>query len=257
MTAYQNVFQRYEKKYILTPQQYEAFRSALTGRLAEDQYGKHTICNLYFDTDSYEMIRTSLDKPTYKEKLRLRSYGIPDINSPVYVEIKKKSNGIVYKRREQMTLAEAYRYLLAGIRPENETQILREIDYMLQRKHPQPRAFIAYNRIALAGVEDSELRVTFDTNLRWRGDRLDLTLGADGEHIAAPDSILMELKIADAMPLWLSRVLSELKIFPASFSKYGTCYRDHIAASETFAAAAAMTPDTKQTLVKNGGIICA
>lgn len=245
MADFQNVFQRYEKKYLLNRIQYAALRRAFAGKIEPDNYGQHTICNLYFDTDNYELIRTSLDKPTYKEKLRLRSYGVPDLHSNVYVEIKKKSNGIVYKRREQMPLVESYRYLLGGMQPEHPSQITREIDYMLARKHPQPKVFIAYDRIALAGVDDPELRVTFDTNLRWRTDRLDLSLGDDGEPILDTDSILMELKIKDAMPMWISRVLSENQIFQASFSKYGTCYQEHLA----------FPNQTEKTTA--GGIICA
>lgn len=242
---YQDVFKRYEKKYLLTRAQYSAVRTALSGKMEQDAYGKHTILNLYFDTPQYDLIRHSLDKPDYKEKLRLRSYGVPQIHDHVFVEIKKKADGIVYKRRVQMPLNQAYAYLLGGIAPVNKNQITQEIDWLLARKPLQPQVFIGYDRIALAGIEDPELRVTFDQNLRYRRDPLDLLSGDAGKPICSPKLILMELKIADSIPVWLSRILSHLQIYPVSFSKYGACYTSHLC------------PAAQPARIAEGGVICA
>ena len=168
MAIYQDVFKRYEKKYMMDRTQYEAIREALDERMEPDQFGRSTICNIYYDTDQFDLIRASLEKPAYKEKLRLRSYGVPDGDSTVFLELKKKYQGIVYKRRTQMTLREAQEYLEEGRRPREDSQILREIDYFLQYYTLYPKVMIAYDRVALYGKEDPALRVTFDEKIRWR-----------------------------------------------------------------------------------------
>ncbi|MBD5560463.1 MAG: polyphosphate polymerase domain-containing protein [Clostridia bacterium] len=226
---YQAVFKRYEKKYLLNRRQYEDLSALLAEHMHEDQFGLHTVSSVYLDTDSYEIIRESLAKPAYKEKLRLRSYGTPGPHDTVYLELKKKVDGIVYKRRTDMSLREAERYLRAGIRPaRGSSQILSEIDWFMGRRPLRPRVVISCDRLALAGDEDPNFRVTFDFNMRWRADHLSLADGSGGAPLISPEYCLMEVKTAGALPLWLSRFLSEEKIFPTSFSKYGTCYRDHL-----------------------------
>ena len=225
MAQFCKTFKRYEKKYLLTEEQYHAVRRTLEPLMAADAYGKSTIQNIYYDTPDWALIRASLEKPVYKEKLRLRSYGTPDSGSTVFVELKKKYKGIVYKRREAMSLAEAERYLAAGLKPGRDSQILREIDWFLDYWHPLPRVMIAYDRIALFGRDDPELRITFDSNLRWRDTVLDLSKGPWGGLLSDPGQYLMEVKISGAMPLWMSRMLSELQIPQSSFSKYGECYK--------------------------------
>lgn len=226
----QQSFRRIEKKYLLSPAQYRAVRDGIAPYVKADEHGHYTICNIYYDTDTFSLIRTSLEKPVYKEKLRLRSYGTPDESSPVFVEIKKKFDHVVYKRRITMPCAEASASLSGAPSSDRSDQISREIDWFLKTYQPQPRVFIAYDRTAFAGIENDALRITFDTGLRWRNDALDLRLGDYGEPILPPESILMELKIPDAAPLWLSRLLSSAGIFPVSFSKYGTCYKEHLSA---------------------------
>lgn len=228
MTQFQNNFKRYEKKYLLTKTQYHALREMTEFRLLQDSYGKHTVCNLYLDTDDYALIRTSLEKPTYKEKLRLRSYGIPKKEDSVFLELKKKCDGVVYKRRTALPLNQAVGYIYNREAPENSGQILREIDWAMQMYRPEVKVFLAYDRIALFGAEDSELRVTFDQNIRWRDTVLDLSKGDWGSPVLEREMILMELKLLGAMPIWLSHILSQLKIFPTSFSKYGECYQNFL-----------------------------
>ena len=221
-------FKRYEKKYMLAPDQFATMLAGMEGYMRADEFGRYTICNIYYDTDDYRLIRASLEKPVYKEKLRMRSYGVPDDRNEVFVELKKKYNSVVYKRRTIMTAAGAVSYLHDGAAPEREDQICREIDWFMHSYHPTPKVYIAYDRTAFAGIEDPELRITFDTNLRWRDRELDLRAGDYGEAILSPDQILMEIKIPGTAPVWLARLLSEAGAFHTSFSKYGTWYKQNI-----------------------------
>lgn len=220
----QTIFQRYEKKYMLGQSQYEALQAILEGRMKTDVYGQYTICNLYYDTDHFDLIRASIEKPVYKEKFRIRSYGVPGDGNPVFLELKKKYNGVVYKRRVTLPLAEAKRFLKTGDCGLKDSQIMDEIRYFMDMYRVEEKAFISYDRFALIGIEDPELRVTFDSNMRFRQIELGLDKGIWGTDILERGELLMEIKAPVALPIWLSRALSELEIFPTSFSKYGTCY---------------------------------
>ena len=222
------VFKRYEKKYLLSREQYEALFRELKDHLVPDAYHRSTVCSIYYDTDNYELIRRSIEAPVYKEKLRLRSYGVPDDDGTVFIELKKKYKGMVYKRRVPMGAKAAVAYLAGEAGPTENSQMTREIDWFLHENDVKPKAFIACDRYAWVDKENPELRITFDENLRWRTDRLDLTLGSDGENLTEPGAVLMEIKIPGTAPLWLARLLSDQALFPTGFSKYGTCYKNHI-----------------------------
>lgn len=219
------VFERHEKKYLLTQSQYNSLMPSLMEHMQQDQYGLHTICSLYFDTEDFLLIRRSLEKPEYKEKLRLRSYGIPKQEDTVFLELKKKLTGITYKRRSPMTLYEAEQYLRYDIPPKQTGQIIDEIGWFKERYHPEPKVLLFYNRIALYSMADSRLRITFDTNIRWRDEQLSFTSGDYGAYLISPSESLMEIKLEGAFPCWLSHLLAEQKIYPVSFSKYGMAYR--------------------------------
>ncbi|MFV0467132.1 MAG: polyphosphate polymerase domain-containing protein [Lachnospiraceae bacterium] len=223
------IFERIEKKYIMSKQQYEAFREGIKEYMQVDQFGKHTICNIYFDTDQFDLIRRSIESPAYKEKLRLRSYGVPTNDSDTFIEIKKKWAGVVYKRRVEMPLQESREYIEEGVQPTKESQIQKEIDYFIQFYKPLPKVFIGYDRIAMFGKEDSEIRITFDFDIRTREYDLDLSLGDHGEPLLNENEVLMEIKIGGAYPIWLGSLLNHLRIYPTSFSKYGTIYKRSIA----------------------------
>ena len=167
----QLTFERVEKKYLLTPAQLDALAPLLHRYMQTDQYGRHTICNVYYDTPDYRLIRTSLQKPVYKEKLRLRSYGVPQPGDIVFVELKMKYRGVVYKRRTALELTAAERWL-AGSGPAPEGQIPREIDYVQSLYRTVPAVFLAYDRVALFGRQDPNLRLTLEENIRWRTDAL-------------------------------------------------------------------------------------
>ena len=223
--AIQNCFRRYEKKYLLTWRQYRAMLEGMAPYMRADHYSNYTICNIYYDTPDWRLIRASLEKPVYKEKLRVRSYGAVCGADNVFVELKKKYDGVVYKRRVTTRCVDAVRWL-RGDQACEAGQIQREINWFMQSIRPEPKVFIGYDREAYAGIENSELRITFDTNLRWRDEAVDLRCGDYGTFLLPEDAILMEIKIPGAAPLWLARLLSENQIFSTSFSKYGTYYQE-------------------------------
>ena len=224
----QNVFERVEKKFLLSEKQYQLLLQYLNSYMTMDSYGKHTICNIYYDTPTNDLISHSIEKPKYKEKLRLRSYGTPTKKDKVYIEIKKKYDGIVYKRRVQMTLEEAELYLNRHIKAAQDNQILKEIDYFMDFYRPIPKLYLAYERIAYFGNEDKNVRITFDHNIRSREDNLSLGNGDKGESLLKDKEYLMEVKVPGAMPLWLVNIMSMLEIYPVSFSKYGNIYKNNI-----------------------------
>lgn len=235
MGEIQTCFRRVEKKYLLTYAQYAAMKKGMASYVRPDAYSHYTLCNIYYDTPDYRLIQYSLEKPIYKEKLRVRSYGVPSWNDQVFVELKKKFDGVVYKRRVILGASDAESWL-TGHKPATASQISREIQWFLHAYPVVPKVFIGYDREAYAGMENSELRITFDTNLRGRDWDLDLQCGDYGERILPAHQILMELKIPDSAPLWLSRLLSENGIFSSSFSKYGTYYKEIMGALPTWGA---------------------
>ena len=222
--AVQKVFRRCEIKYLVTDEQRTAILSAASEHMEPDSWGATTVCNVYYDTPTSLLIRRSLDKPTYKEKIRVRSYGRRTPGSPVFVELKKKYKGIVYKRRAVMDEVRA-EALLAG-NGDPQTQIEREIDFAVRRYEGlAPACYIAYDREAFYAIDDHEFRMTFDRNVRARWDDLDLTSSTDGEQLLPEGMNIMELKCAGAIPLWMVRVLDHLNLRKASFSKYGNAWK--------------------------------
>ena len=222
-------FKRREIKYLLDDDEYNSLKEHLRVRLVEDEHGRSTICNIYYDTPDFRIIRKSLEKPVYKEKLRLRSYGTAGAEDKVFVELKKKYNGIVYKRRETLTLAQSDEYLAGHTKAPCDTQIFREIDWFRNYYEDlKPAMYISYEREAYYSLENPDLRITFDQNIMYRSYNLSLAAGVEGEKILEPGQHLMELKAGGAIPVWLTRTLDELGIYPASFSKYGRAYLSQV-----------------------------
>ncbi|MBR3645104.1 MAG: polyphosphate polymerase domain-containing protein [Lachnospiraceae bacterium] len=227
MSDYINVFQRTEMKYQLSTKQYEQLILFLEKIATVDKYGLTKINNIYFDTPNYKLIRQSLEKPLYKEKLRLRTYGTTKDSTNAFIEIKKKYKGIVYKRRVSASYKEAYDYLVNGTKLKQQNQIIKEIDYFLHLYQGlQPTMKITYDRVAWIGKNDPSLRITIDSNIQWSTKNLDLKSDADGKAILDEGEYMMEIKVTNGMPVDLAKKLSELKIFPSSFSKYGRSYID-------------------------------
>ncbi len=224
------IFKRVEKKYILTDAERKELFEKISPMLTPDKYGRSTISSLYLDTPDFRIIRASIEAKkwghAYKEKLRVRTYGTPTEQSKVFLEIKKKYKGVVYKRRIALTLAESVDYINGGKKPP-DSQIMREIDYaMCFYEHPKPSVIISYERDAFFVRDLPALRITFDSAVRYRDTNLDLTCGSGGKRILDDGFCLMEIKTDGAMPLWLSHALDELKIYPTSYSKYGKAYSD-------------------------------
>lgn len=223
------IFKRYEKKYLLNKSEYEKIMYIIKEKLVPDIHGKNTLCSLYLDTPDFLLIRNSIDAVSYKEKLRLRSYGAPEQEKTLYFEIKKKYKRVVYKRRVSMTPEEAAKYIESGQMP-FDSQIMREIDYLMRfYRQPKPNVCILCEREAFFAEDNSDVRLTFDENLRYRygfptADNID-----EGNPIIDKDKYILEIKTPGAMPLWLANALSECKIYPRSFSKYAHAYFDIIA----------------------------
>ena len=227
--AFVTVFKRYELKYLLTLAQKERILAAMEPYMQLDKYGRTTIRNLYFDTDSYRLIRRSIEKPAYKEKLRIRSYCRASGEDTVFVELKKKYQKMVYKRRLPLCESDAMAWVCGQTPCPVESQISREIEYFIELYgNLRPTVFLSYEREAYFERDGGDFRVTFDDNILCR--QTDLSLGAPvgGEPILPQGMVLMELKCSGGIPLWMVRVLSREKIYKTSFSKYGTAYANLI-----------------------------
>ena len=222
--AYQLVFKRREVKYLVPRSDVDQLKEAMLQRMRPDEHGRSTLCNVYLDTPDHLLIRRSLEHPLYKEKLRVRSYGVAGPDTAAFIEIKKKYRSTVYKRRVATTQHEARDYLLGGKHlPDN--QVVREIDFFRARyTNLEPTVFLSYEREAFFACDDREFRITFDDNVLWRDWDVSLTGGIGGEELLPEGRILMEVKAGGAYPLWASHMLAEFQLYPASFSKYGRAY---------------------------------
>ena len=266
MAEVQQVFRRREIKYCLDEKTCAAVKASMLPHLVPDTYANYSIFNEYCDTKDYDLIAKSAEKPAFKQKLRIRSYGTAGANDPVFLELKKKYNGVVYKRRITLPLAEAENAVLSGILParfmgENEQIIdtfppvfaeiagtetrkpaperrdvfpsfrhlpedpnAAELAGFLSQKKIEKRTFLAYDREAYHAADDEELRVTFDTNLRFRTENVSLSFGGEGKTFDAAPAAILEIKAQDAFPLWLTGILTKERVYPSSFSKYGYLY---------------------------------
>ncbi len=231
------VFNRYENKYFLSEAALNRVLAVIEERMVPDKFNKdrktYSISNIYFDTPDDHLIRTSLAKPLYKEKLRIRAYGVPGKNDLAFLEMKKKFNGLVNKRRTNIPLQDGYKLVANGgivtVSEEMNLQVVKEISSMIQRYNTLvPKVMIAYDRLAYFEKGNPDLRISFDTNIRSRRDRLRLEDGNDGELMIPKGQWLMEIKTASAVPLWLTNLLAQEGIYKTSFSKYGYEYKNHV-----------------------------
>ena len=220
-----NVFSRYEIKYLITTEEKNRLLKVMDTHMKPDAFGKSTICNIYFDTPDKVLIRRSLEKPCYKEKLRLRSYGVSKPESTVFLEIKKKYKGVVYKRRINLDEKIATQYVVGHTPLIHQNQISKEIDYLLYSyKNIEPSVFLSYEREAFFSKDDGTFRMTFDENILMRESDLSLTSGIYGTPILPKDMAVMEVKTVLGMPEWLLDFLDENKLYKRSYSKYGNAY---------------------------------
>ena len=225
----QNIFERYEIKYMISTEQKEKILAEIAPYMALDKYGRTTIRNIYFDTDDFRLIRRSIEKPTYKEKLRIRSYRLATPNSTVFVELKKKYKHIVYKRRLSLSEEQAIDWLSGKHHCHKDSQISKEIDYFMKYYgNLKPKVFLSYEREAYYSKNGDDFRVTFDDNILFRQDKLSLEADVSGTPLLDEGLVLMEIKCHGGIPLWMTKILSQEKIYKTSFSKYGTAYRNVI-----------------------------
>lgn len=228
------VFNRTEIKYLLSDDDKNALMSIIGNYMNSDPYNKdgktYSICNLYLDTTADELIVKSLEKPIFKEKIRLRSYGTAKLTDTVYLESKKKFESVVNKRRTPCILQDAYKYFEDGTLPINEKtnhQVLGEIDYIMKFYNLKPKVFISYDRLAFFEKGNSDFRLTVDKNIQTRRTDLRLDIAPNGTQLLPEGKWLMEAKAFKAFPLWFVHFLSERKLFSTSFSKYGAEYKNY------------------------------
>ena len=227
--SYKSVFRRYELKYLLTPSQKEIILSGISPYMKLDIYGRTRIRNLYFDNESYRLIRRSIEKLSYKEKLRIRSYRQATADSEVFVELKKKYDHVVYKRRIALPQKDAMAWVMGQEKCSYDTQITREIDYFMSLYGDlRPSVFLSYEREAFYDRSGGDFRITFDDNILARRDDLSLQSEVYGLPVLPENRVLMEIKCSGAIPLWMVEILSGERIYKTPFSKYGTAYSRYI-----------------------------
>ena len=228
-----NTFKRMEKKTTLPTARVDEFKARIAPYMSYDSHNKdgkpYEICNLYYDAADEHVIRHSVALPPYKEKLRLRSYGTPAADTQIFLELKKKQNGVGTKRRARLRLQDAEAYLETGIHPAGlsylDEQVLREIDYYRTHQNVEPRVYISYLRTAFHGREDPSFRVTLDSDILSRRYDLRLELGRYGSPLLTEGTTLLEVKFTGAVPFWFSRVMSEFGLSFHTFSKVGTDFK--------------------------------
>lgn len=220
----EKIFRRIEQKYILDEKQKNNLLKKILPHLEKDKFYKSEVNNIYFDTEHNDLIIKSIDKPRFKEKLRVRSYGTPGMNDKIFFEIKTKNKKIVGKRRIEITLKEFYDFIEKG-KYDKTNQISKEIDYLIKYYNLKPAIYVGYNRESYKGKEEKELRITFDSNLRSRRDNLRLEKGSEGNLYFEEPHYIMEIKALGSYPLWLAKILSEEKLYRIGFSKYGNIYK--------------------------------
>lgn len=216
-----DVFDRVEKKYILNKEKFEIIKEIIKEHMQYDPYHnkEYTISSIYLDTDNFDLIRKSMEKPIYKEKVRLRSYGVPLLDEKVFLEIKKKYKGHGNKRRIALKLNDAYNFIEGKM--VIDSQKGRELEYIIKQNNLKPKIYIAYDRLAF---QQDNFRITLDYNIRSRVDDVRLENGDAGK-LLNKDIYILEAKALYAYPSWFIKLLEQYKIYPNSFSKYGSIYK--------------------------------
>jgi len=230
-------FNRVEKKYLLNKIQYDNIKSYLDDCLDHQNenltfHEFYTISNIYYDTDDNLLIKKSVSKPKFKQKLRLRAYGKVNQDSVIFIELKKKLNGYVNKRRTRIALDEVDELVefnkLPSHKDYHNEQILREIQFFTTQYKLKPALYLYYEREVYSTQDENDLRITFDKNITTRRYDLDITKGNNGEYLLGDNYFLLEVKTNSNMPIWLNKLLNESQVFPTRFSKYGTEFFEYL-----------------------------
>lgn len=224
----QTVFKRYEEKYLIAEAQKNALLADISGHIVADKHSEYIVQNLYFDTENWDVIRTSIDNPLYKEKMRLRCYGEHVQESRLFLELKKKYEKVVYKRRVALPGELLSDNNVQDIVEKKPSQISRELQYYMKTNSVYEKMYLSYKRCAFTSAEDKGVRITFDTDIRYRMYDLELRQHERGISVLEPDQTIMEIKMWGGMPPWLVKALGDNKIYPVTFSKCGACYTKHV-----------------------------
>ncbi|MBQ2660242.1 polyphosphate polymerase domain-containing protein [Candidatus Saccharibacteria bacterium] len=238
------VFRRVEKKYLISKEEKDLILKLIKKHVRKNKYFQSTVCSIYFDTKNDDLIIKQVDKPldkaSFREKVRLRSYNVPKMEDYIFFELKTKhregKDKLSDKRRFQFLLKDYYDWekgratleeiAKRKIEKTNDVQVARELEYIIKYLNLAPKILIACERESYEGKEDKQLRLTFDDGLRYRSKDLKLEKGANGKKFFEGEkNIIMEIKAAGGMPLWLVEALNKLKAYPQPFSKYGKIYQ--------------------------------
>ena len=222
---YEATIMRVEHKFLMNGDQMKEFLKLASPHLKPDLYPSYDLFNVYYDTPDNSMIIHCLTHPQYKEKLRLRSYGDSE---NAFLEIKKKFKETGLKRRINITETKAYDFIHGNEPLTDPSQIANEIKFLVDSRGVEEKVFIAYHREAFSGVAEEDLRITFDTDICYRLDDLNLSKNGTETMLTKGDEVLLEIKVKDRYPLWLVKILSEMKLYRTSFSKYGMIYSELI-----------------------------
>ena len=217
------IIDRFEIKYLLNKCDYNLLINKINDYLVKDKYFKETIYNIYFDSDDYYLINRSLEKPIYKEKIRMRSYDKTNDYTNIFLEIKKKYIKNSNKRRVVISYKDYLDYINYGIIPKCDKQIMNEIDYYFKRYKLKPKIKILYDRLAYSLKGDDTFRITFDTNIRYSNENMDFN---NDDNTLFMSDYIMEIKTFSGIPLWLNKILNSLNIYPTSYSKVGKIYEE-------------------------------
>lgn len=218
----ETIIDRYEQKYLLTKDNFNYLINLIDDYLVKDKYFKETIYNVYFDNDYFEIINRSIDKPIYKEKIRMRSYYKTDNDTNIFLEIKKKYDDTSNKRRVIISYKDYLDYINKNIIPNCDKQIMSEIDYCFKKYKLKPKIKLVYDRFAYNLKDDDSFRITFDTNVRYNLNEMDYNI--EDDVMFMNDKYIMEIKTFNGIPLWLNKILNKLNIYPTSYSKVGKVY---------------------------------
>ncbi|TFD97092.1 polyphosphate polymerase domain-containing protein [Jeotgalibacillus sp. R-1-5s-1] len=227
------IFNRFELKYLISIDEYYEMRSKLLERMTFDSYGnndgKYNIISLYFDSAERGIYYETKNKLSFRQKLRLRVYDRTSIEDQAFFEIKQKFKNVVNKRRTVLSLNDAYKLIKnkpnifsKELPPASNTQILKEVIHFRNQYELEPDIIVSYDRQAFVGVNEPDLRVTFDYNLMTRDYDLRLENGPYGHHFIHPDLVVLEIKVSNSVPLWLSNIVSEMNLSRKSVSKFCT-----------------------------------
>lgn len=224
-------FDRFELKYLVPSRVAEGFKQALRARLMPDDHGDSCGCyyisSLYYDSPDFRCYWEKVNGIRFRRKLRIRYYeasGPLTEGTPVFVEIKQRVNRVTQKRRVLLPYCEALLLCNERQRPLHEPRdaaVVDEIIGLLWQYDLRPASIVRYARQALVGTEyDVGLRVTLDRDLSYRTGHLHLHEQQSGRQLFPPEWTVVEIKVNERIPYWLSEMIAVYNLNLVRFSKY-------------------------------------